>query len=79
MAHNYDPAKEPCNPLYSAPCYECTMCSAGPGGTTTNIENNEKGILEAGLFEVISKHRSAELGSDHASFTQGIYSGGDVA
>jgi len=78
MAHDYDPAKEPCNPLYGPPCYECNMCTAGPGGKTTNIENNEKGILEAGLFEVIGKHRQAALGSDHDSFKQGIYTTNSV-
>lgn len=73
MAQNYDPAKEPCNPLYYAPYHEGHMAPAGPGGTTTNVENNEKGILETRLFEVISKHQRAELGSDHDSYKQGIY------
>jgi hypothetical protein len=79
MAHeNYDPAKQPCDPLYHAPCYECSMCSAGPGGNVTLIENNEKGILETGLFEVMSKHQQAELGSDHDSYKQGIYTTNSV-
>ncbi|UVD39703.1 hypothetical protein SEA_ROSEPHARIE_39 [Streptomyces phage RosePharie] len=78
MAHDYDPAKEPCNPLYYPPCGECNMCTAGPGGTSTQTENNEKGILETGLFEVIGKHRQAALGSDHDSFKQGIYTTNSV-
>lgn len=72
MAHNYDPAKQPCSPLFM-PCHDCDMCAAGPGGNTTLIENNEKGILESGLFQVIARHQQAELGSDHDSQKQGIY------
>jgi hypothetical protein len=45
----------------------------GPGGNTTLIENNEKGIQETKLREVIALHRQAALGSDHDSFKQGIY------
>lgn len=75
MAHtNYDPAKQACDPLYHPLCKGYDMCVAGPGGRTTNIENNEKGILETGLQAVISRHRQAALGSDHDSFRQGIYS-----
>lgn len=76
MTH-YDPAKQPCDPLYR-PCMDCDMCVAGPGGTTTHIENNEKGILETGLFGVIARHQQAELGSDHDSFKQGIYTTNSV-
>lgn len=74
MAHeNYDPAKEPCSPLYHPLCSGYDMCVAGPGGNSTLTENNEKGILETGLFEVISRHRRAALGSDHDPYKQGIY------
>lgn len=75
----YDPAKQPCDPLYR-PCNsaDCPMCSAGPGGKTTIIENNEKGILETGLFEVIGRHRQAALGSNHDSQRQGIYTTNSV-
>ena len=71
-AENYDPAKIPCDPLWSSPkeCYPI----AGPGGRTTNIENNEKGILETNLFRVMSyMPKTAELGSDHDPKRQGIY------
>lgn len=78
MSHGYDPAKQPCDPTYYPPCGECIMCAAGPGGNTTLIENNEKGILETGLFEVISKHRQAALGSNHDSMKQGIYTTNSV-
>lgn len=78
MAHLYDPAKGPCDPRFYV--YDCPGCMspAGPGGTTTNIENNEKGILESRLFEVISRHQQAELGSDHDSHKQGIYTTNSV-
>lgn len=77
MSHNYDPAKQPCSPLYY-PCRDCDMCAAGPGGNTTLIENNEKGILESGLFQVIARHQQAELGSNHDGFKQGIYTTNSV-
>lgn len=75
----YDPAKQPCSPLYT-PCHlpDCPMCSAGPGGSSIVTENNEKGILETGLFEVISRHEYAALGSDHDSQRQGIYATNSV-
>jgi len=71
MAHNYDPAKEPCSPLwYTDPkCYSID----GPGGSSILTENNEKGILESNLFETIALHQQAELGSDHDSYRQGVY------
>lgn len=73
MSDNYDPAKQACDPKYHAPYGACGMCTAGPGGSTINIENNEKGILETGLQQVIGMHRQAALGSDHDSQKQGIY------
>lgn len=76
MAHTYDPAKEPCDPLYHAPCYECNMCTAGPGGNNTLTENNEKGILETGLFEFIRGGKRAELTADHPRV--GIYAEGNT-
>ena len=76
MTHDYDPAKEPCDPKFSAPkdCYPI----AGPGGNTTLIENNEKGILETNLFRVIAMHQEADLGSNHDSERQGIYATNSV-
>lgn len=71
MAVNYDPAKEPCNPQYHPLCAGYDMCIAGPGGNMQLIENNEKGILETGLFEVIARQKTAELQGDHNR--QGIY------
>ncbi len=46
---------------------------AGPGGRTTNIENNERGILDATIWRAMSTYRQAELKSGHNSHRQGIY------
>lgn len=46
---------------------------AGPGGRTTNIENNERGVLDAVVFRNMEMHRAATLGSNHSSHRQGIY------
>lgn len=73
MSHLYDAAKVPCESLYGHPCGMCRFCTAGPGGNVTLTENNEKGILEQGLFEVIAGHRQAALGSMHDMHKQGIY------
>lgn len=73
----YDPAKQPCDPVYK-PCMNCHMCAAGPGGRTTNIENNEKGILETALFKVIAMHEEGPLGSNHDPMRQGIYATNSV-
>lgn len=77
MSHNYDPAKEPCSPEFHAGEYGCCQI-CGPGGNSTLTNNNEKGILETNLFETIAMHRQAELGSDHDSFKQGIYTTNSV-
>lgn len=73
-----DPAKQPArDPEFESPerdkmDWACEI-PVGPGGKTTNIENNERGILDRGLFDVIAKHKEAALGSDHDSHAQGIY------
>lgn len=54
------------------------MDVAGPGGKTTNLEHNEKGILERGLFEAMSVFKQAELGSSHDGHAQGIYADVEV-
>lgn len=71
MAYTYDPAKHACDPLFS-PCV-CEYSIEGPGGNSTLTENNEKGIQETKLMQVISRHQYADLGSDHDSYKQGIY------
>lgn len=73
MPHLYDPAKQACDPTFHPACRGYDMCIAGPGGNRQNVENNEKGIQETGLMQVISRHQQAELGSEHDAHKQGIY------
>lgn len=81
MAVNYDPVKEPCDPNY-IPYRECLESGQsniiGPGGKSTLIENNEKGILETNLSKVIALHQYAALGSEHDPQRQGIYATNSV-
>jgi hypothetical protein len=49
------------------------MNPVGPAGTTIHVNQNEKGILEDGLFEAMRMHQASELGSDHDRYAQGIY------
>jgi hypothetical protein len=49
------------------------MNPVGPAGTSTHINQNEKGILEDGLFEAMREYQTAALGSDHDRYAQGIY------
>lgn len=73
-----DPAKVACPPDYASheeyldANFGCFQPS-GPGGRTTNIENNEKGILETSMMSLIAKHQQAELSSNHDAFRSGIY------
>lgn len=76
MSYSYDPAKHACDPLFS-PCV-CQFSIEGPGGNSTLTENNEKGIQETKLHQVISMHTQAALGSDHDSWKQGIYTTNSV-
>lgn len=50
---------------------------AGPGGRTTNIENNERGILDATVWRAMATYKQAALGSSHDSHAQGIYADTD--
>lgn len=72
MGYTYDPAKQPGDPKYYAPGYPGTPTNVGPGGRTTNIENNEKGILESSLAQV-AHDGSTPLKHDHAANRRGIY------
>lgn len=45
---------------------------AGPGGRTTNIENNERGILDAIVFRAMEAPIRSDLTHDR-SHRQGIY------
>lgn len=73
-----DPAKEPAKDAKFKSALQdpgdwAEENPVGPGGKTTNIENDERGILTQGLFKVIAKHKYADLGSDHDSHKQGVY------
>lgn len=78
MSHtDYDPAKAAGSTEFHTEF--CPCCRAvGPAGTTTNIEHDEKAMQEQRLQGVISYHRQAELGSDHDSHKQGIYTTNSV-
>jgi hypothetical protein len=49
------------------------MEPAGPAGNSTLTNANEKGILETGLFRAMGLHQTAELGSDHNAYREGVY------
>lgn len=74
---NYDPAKQACSENYEeyGDYLETRIpyTNQGPGGKTTNIENDEKGILDGSVLRVVDTTCYAALGSDHDSFRQGIY------
>jgi len=72
----YDPAKVPGSPDYTS--YRLGLeavppAAPGPGGATINVENNEKGVLETELYQVMQNKRGAELRSNHDGQRQGIY------
>lgn len=75
-----NPQTDPQNPLFEPRFHDMEdygpMNAGGPGGKSTLTENNEKGILEEGLFRVMATYREAALGSDHDSHGVGIYSEG---
>lgn len=72
-----DVAHEPVLPKFEPafqdmPDYD-PMNIGGPGGRTNNLEHNEKGILESGLFRTMAKTHTAELASSHNDFRTDIY------
>lgn len=72
MHNTYDPAKQAGETEFHRCMSEhCAIC--GPSGNTTLVDHNEKGILEVNLEGVIAMHVQAELGSNHDSHKQGIY------
>jgi len=76
MAHyDYNPATQNGDPVFG-PVFGCTEpCCAGatPGGNDTITWANEKAVQEWNNQNVISRHQYAELGCDHDSYKQGIY------
>lgn len=82
MHEKIDPAKAHRHPLFK-PAFDDVedygdMDFAGPGGKTTNVENNEMGILETGMGRTLVRHERAELGSTHDPHRQGIYATNSV-
>lgn len=70
-----NPQKEPQNEKYEGrqlDPHDFPTEIAGPGGRTTNVENNERGILDATVFRAMDGMVTAPLGCDH-SHRQGIY------
>lgn len=49
------------------------MNIGGPGGTITNREHNEKGILESGLFRTMAHQQASPLTTTHNDFRTDIY------
>ena len=82
MAHDYgyDPAKDTCPPQHGPvyPCGEPCCYGIGPGGRSTNIENNEKGILDNGVLTIAQKISTGYMSSSHDSHRQGIYTTNSV-
>lgn len=77
MEDRYDPAKVAGDPTFThCMSVHCAIC--GPAGKTTIINHNERGILQTHLHEVIDMHMQAELGSNHDSHKQGIYTTNSV-
>lgn len=74
---NYDPAKEACDPNYvdyrDYLKNKLPYTNIGPGGRTTNIENDEKGILDSSVLRTVATLQYADLGSAHDPERQGIY------
>lgn len=70
-------AKQPFDPLFQPGFQNMEdydpMNIGGPGGRSTNSENNERGILSSGLFRVMARHTQAALSSAHDAQRQGIY------
>lgn len=64
------------------PSCGCMCCwGNGPGGRTTNVQYNEKGILEQGLHHLISMTTSDPMGGDswHDTHLKGVYASSDRA
>lgn len=72
---SHDPAKEPCSSEYHNPecCYIC-----GPSGNKNMVNQNEKGMLEQAVFDVVARTEYALLGSNHDAHKQGIYTTNSV-
>lgn len=75
---NYDPVRTPAPKRWSdlghsSNCDGYCCAIVGPGGKETNIENNEKGMLDQYVLSVANTITGEELPSNHDSYSQGIY------
>jgi len=81
MADNYgnvDPSREAAPKRWSdlghsSTCNSYCCAIVGPGGKETNIENNEKGILDSYVLSFANTITGEELPSNHDGYAQGIY------
>ena len=82
MAHYgmYDPATSAAPAIHriDGPCTEYCCYGSGPAGRTTNVEHDEKGILEGGLVPLTSGISSGYMSSNHDSNRVGIYTTNSV-
>lgn len=67
----YDAAKAAAPPLFHPDGCYCLIC--GPGGNSTLTENNEKGILQTRIHEVMDTITRPELSAHNDQYRQGIY------
>lgn len=76
MTHyDYSPTHNPA-PGTMAPDWGCTepcCLAAGPGGTTTRVMWDEKGILDSSVYRQAQTPGGESLQSKHDAHRQGIY------
>lgn len=76
MAHyNYNPTHNPA-PGTVTPTWGCTEpCCAGatPGGTTTRVMWDEKGVLDSRVYRLAQAPAGESLPAAHDAHKQGIY------
>ena len=78
MAENYDPAKQPCDPLYHILPTENTLPLDGPGGLPPTSRTTRRASWRPISRASSSMHEYAVLGSDHDSSRMGIYATNSV-
>jgi len=82
MAHgNYSPAKNPQPALYGPhyPSDGCPQCMGStPGGTTTRVMWDEKGVLDNEVYQLAQTPAGQSLPSAHDAHKQGIYTTNSV-
>ena len=78
---NVDPAKQAAPKLWSAlghssTCKEPCCYIIGPGGKNSLTENNEKGMLDQVVLDVMATTVGGYMESDHDTHSRGIYADG---